>query len=35
MEEHGGSLVLRNRAAGGAAVELAFPIGQAVSGTAA
>jgi two-component system, NtrC family, nitrogen regulation sensor histidine kinase NtrY len=35
MEEHGGSLVLRNRAAGGASVELAFPIGQAVSGTAA
>jgi two-component system, NtrC family, nitrogen regulation sensor histidine kinase NtrY len=35
MEEHGGSLVLRNRAGGGAAVELAFPIGQAVSGTAA
>ena len=35
MEEHGGSLVLRNRATGGASVELAFPIGQAVSGTAA
>jgi two-component system nitrogen regulation sensor histidine kinase NtrY len=35
MEEHGGSLVLRNRAGGGASVELAFPVGQAVSGTAA
>jgi two-component system, NtrC family, nitrogen regulation sensor histidine kinase NtrY len=35
MEEHGGSLVLRNRAGGGASVELAFPIGQAASGTAA
>ncbi len=35
MEEHGGSLVLRNRPVGGAAVELAFPIGQAVTGTAA
>jgi two-component system, NtrC family, nitrogen regulation sensor histidine kinase NtrY len=35
MEEHGGSLVLRNRAGGGASVELAFPLGQAASGTAA
>jgi two-component system nitrogen regulation sensor histidine kinase NtrY len=25
MEEHGGSLTLRNRAAGGACVALAFP----------
>jgi two-component system, NtrC family, nitrogen regulation sensor histidine kinase NtrY len=35
MEEHGGSLVMRNRAAGGASIELAFPVGQALSGTAA
>jgi two-component system nitrogen regulation sensor histidine kinase NtrY len=35
MEEHGGSLVLRNRAGGGASIELAFPVGQAISGTAA
>jgi two-component system nitrogen regulation sensor histidine kinase NtrY len=35
MEEHGGSLVMRNREAGGASIELAFPVGQAISGTAA
>jgi two-component system nitrogen regulation sensor histidine kinase NtrY len=35
MEEHGGSLVMRNRVAGGASIELAFPVDQAISGTAA
>jgi len=35
MEEHGGSLVMRNQPGGGASVELAFPVGQAMSGTAA
>ena len=35
MEEHGGSLTLRNRAAGGACVALAFPVFRAVQGAAA
>jgi two-component system, NtrC family, nitrogen regulation sensor histidine kinase NtrY len=35
MEEHGGVLSLRNRAAGGACVALAFPAMQAVDGAAA
>jgi len=35
MEEHGGSLILRNRAAGGACVGLAFPAMRALDGAAA
>jgi two-component system nitrogen regulation sensor histidine kinase NtrY len=35
MEEHGGSLTLRNRAAGGARVVLAFPAFRAFHGAAA
>ena len=35
MEEHGGVLSLRNRAAGGACVGLAFPAMRAAHGAAA
>jgi two-component system nitrogen regulation sensor histidine kinase NtrY len=35
MEEHGGSLTLRNRAAGGACVALAFPAFRVLHGAAA
>jgi two-component system, NtrC family, nitrogen regulation sensor histidine kinase NtrY len=35
MEEHGGSLTLRNRTAGGACVALAFPAFRALGGAAA
>lgn len=35
MEEHGGTLSLRNRTAGGACVVLAFPATQALHGRAA
>jgi two-component system nitrogen regulation sensor histidine kinase NtrY len=35
MEEHGGSLTLRNRDAGGACVALAFPAFRVLGGAAA